>query len=100
MNYSDPFSMSNYVIYRFRWYVIKYVDCKTYPTMECCIWPKMIKKNQDDILGKVLPVISSKVHNLLQNNHTYVWYQDYISLDEHTLVEPFQFETTGRNKLK
>ena len=30
----------------------------------------------------------------------YLWYHDDISLVDHRLVEPFQFGTTGRNKLK
>ena len=47
-----------------------------------------------------LPVIPSNVQNLIQKNHTYVWYQDDISLDEHRLVETIQFWTTGRKKLK
>ena len=48
----------------------------------------------------MLPVIPNKVHNLLKNIYKYVWYQDEISLDEHSLVGQFQFGTTGRNKLK
>ena len=57
-------------------------------------------KNQDGTLGNMLPVRPSKVHNLLQNNHKYFWYQDEISLDDHILVGLFKFGTTVRNKLK
>ena len=52
------------------------------------------------MLGSMLTVRPSKVQNLLQKNQTYVWYQDDIYLDEHRLVGTFQFETTGRKKLK
>ena len=62
--------------------------------------PEIIMKNQDGALGKMLSVRPSKVHNLLQKNQTYVWYQDDIYLDEHRLVGTFQFGTTGRKKLK
>ena len=48
----------------------------------------------------MLQVIPSKVHNLLQKNQTYEWYQNEISLAEHRLVGPFQFGTTEKNKLK
>ena len=52
------------------------------------------------MLIKMLPLIPSKVKTLLQKNHTYVWYQNYISISEHRLVGPFQFGTTGRKILK
>ena len=34
----------------------------------------------------MLPARQSKVNNLLQKNQTHMWYQDYISLDDHKLV--------------
>ena len=57
-------------------------------------------KNQDCMLGKMFPVIPSKVHKLLQKNQKYVWYQDDISLDEYRLIGTFQLGTTVRKKLK
>ena len=92
--------MRKYGVYCCQWYNRQYEDCKKYPTTECRFWPEIITKNQDGILVKILPVIPSKVHNLLQNNKKYVWYQYDISLAEHMLVGPFQFGTIGRNKLK
>ena len=57
-------------------------------------------KNQDCVLENIYPGIIIKVDNLLKMNNTYVCYQDGIYLDEHMLVVPFQFGTTGRKKLK
>ena len=68
--------------------------------MRCRFCPETRAKNQDGNLGKMFPVIPIKVHNLLQNNQRYVWYQDDISLVEHTLLGKFQFGTTGRSKLE
>ena len=68
--------------------------------MKCRFWPEIRANNQDGTLGNTFPVRPSKVHNLLQKNQTYVWYQDDISLVEHRLVGPLQFGTTGINKLK
>ena len=68
--------------------------------MKCHFGPEIITENQDGTLGKMLLLIPSKVHKLLQKNQTYVWYQDDISLDKHNLVGPSKFETTGRKKLK
>ena len=100
MDHSDPVSMSNYGVYCFLWYIIQYESCNKYPTMKCRFWPEIRTKNQDGTLGNMLPVRPSKVHNLLQNNQTYMWYQDYISLCDHRLIGPFQFGATGRSKLK
>ena len=61
-------------------------------------WNK--NKESGRYLVNMLPVRPIKVHNLLQKNQTYVWYQDDISLAKHRLVVPFQFETTRKNKLK
>ena len=52
------------------------------------------------MLGNMLLVRPSKVHNLLQNNQKYMWYQDEILLSKKRLVGPFQFGKTGRKKLK
>ena len=68
--------------------------------MDFHFWPEIRTKNQDGNFGKMFPVIPSKVHNIIQKNQTYVWYQDNISLAEHRLVELFQFGTTVGNKLK
>ena len=100
MDQSDLFSARNYGVYYFQWYIRQYEDCNKYPTMECRFWTEIVTKNQDDKLGKMLPVTPSKVHNLLEKNQTHVWYQGDISLDGHRLVGPFQFGTAGRNKLK
>ena len=92
--------MRNYGVYRCRWYIRKYEYGNKYPSMECRVWSEMRKNNQDGTLGKMFPVIPSKVHKILQNNQTYVWYQDDISLAKHRLVGPLQFGTTGRKKLE
>ena len=63
--------------------------------MECCFWPEIITKNQDIMIGKMLQVIPSQVNNILQKNHTYMWYKDGIYLAENFLVGTFQFETIG-----
>ena len=34
--------------------------------MECRFWPEIITKNQDGTILKMLPVIPSKVHNILK----------------------------------
>ena len=70
------------------------------PTTECRFWPETRTNNQDGTMVKMFSVIPSKVHNLLQKNQTYVWYQDDISLSEHSLVGTIQLGTTGRKKLK
>ena len=68
--------------------------------MKCPFWTEIRTKNQYSTLGKMLPVRPSKVNNLLQDNQTYICYQDDISLTDHRLVGPFQFGTTGINELK
>ena len=73
MDSSDPYSMSNYGVYGFQWYIRQYDNCTKHPTTECHFWPKIIVKNQYGMLGKMFPVRPSKLHNLLQNNHTCVW---------------------------
>ena len=100
MDQSDAVSTSNYGVYFCHWYFRTYEDCNKYPTMECRLWPGIITKNQDNTFGKILSARPGKVNNLLQKNHIYVWYEDNIYLDEHRLVGPLQFGTTGRNKLK
>ena len=55
---------------------------------------------QDGTLGKMFPVRPLRVNGFLQRYQTYVWYQDDIFLAKHSLVGPFQFETTGRKNLK
>ena len=68
--------------------------------MECRFGPEIIKKNQNNMLGKMFQVRPIKVHNLLQKNQTYTWYQYDVSLAEHRLVGPLKFGTAGRKKLK
>ena len=68
--------------------------------MECHFWPEIRMKNQDGTFRNMFLVIPSKVHNLLQKNHMYLWYQYDISLSDHKMFGTFQFGTTGRNKLK
>ena len=48
----------------------------------------------------MLPVRPLRVKVFLQRYQTYAWYQDNISLAEHSMVGPFQLRTTLRNKLK
>ena len=55
---------------------------------------------QDGTLGKILPVRPLRVNYFLQKYQNHVWYQDGIPLEEHRLVGPYQFGTTGRKKLK
>ena len=55
---------------------------------------------QDGTLGKMFPVGPLRVKSFLQRYQEYVWYQYDISLDEHRLVGPLQFGTTGRKELK
>ena len=68
--------------------------------MECRFWAEIITNNQYNTLGKMLSGIPIKLQNLMQNNHTYVCYQDDIFVDEHRLFGLLQFGTTGINKLK
>ena len=71
--------------------IISNVTSDKYPTMECLSWPEISRNNQGGTLRNILPVRASKVHILLQNNQTYVWYQYEIFLANHRLVGPFQF---------
>ena len=100
MDQSDPVSMSKYRVYPYIWHIIKYKDCNKYPTTECRFCTEIRMENNDGTLGKRLPVRPSKVNKLLQKNQKYVWCQDDIYLDEHRVVGPFQFGTTGRKKSK
>ena len=100
MDHLGPVLIRNYGLCHCQWYIRQYEDCKKYPTMKCQFWPEIRTKDQGGTLGEMLSVRTSKVHKLLQNNQTYMWYQDDISLAEHRLVGPLQFGTTGRNKLK
>ena len=92
--------MREYGVYCFRWYIRQYEYCTKHLTTECSFWTEIIKTNQVGTLGKILPVIPSNVHNLPQEIHTFMWYQDDISLAGHILFRPFHFGTTVRNKLK
>ena len=56
--------------------------------------------NQVGTIGEMFPLIPIKLHNLLQKNQTYMWYQVDISLEEYRLVGPFRFGKEGRKKLK
>ena len=68
--------------------------------MEGRFWPEIRMNNHDNMMGNMFPVITSKVHNFLQKNQTYVWNQDEIYLAEHMMVGLFQFGKTERKKLK
>ena len=48
----------------------------------------------------MFPVIPLRVNGFLKNYHRYVWYQYGIYLEENRMVDPFQYETIGINKLK
>ena len=65
--------------------------------MECRFCPEMRMEDHDGPLGKMFSVIPSKVHNMLQENQTSVWYQDDISMSDNRLVGTFQFGTIGEN---
>ena len=54
---------------------------------------------QDGPLGNMCPVRPLQVNDFLKERKGHVWYQYGISLAYHSLVGPFQFGTTGRNKL-
>ena len=54
----------------------------------------------DGTLGKIIPVVPNMVDIFLQEYQEYVWYQDYVSLTYNMMVEPLQFESTGKKKLK
>ena len=58
------------------------------------------KNNKYGTLGKMLPVKPSKLHNLPNNNQTYMWCQDDIDLAYYSLARSFQFGTKVRKKLK
>ena len=75
MDHLEPVSMSNYGVYCCRWYIIQYEECKKYPTTKCRFCPETRMKNQEGTLGKMLPVRSSKIHNVLHKNQTYMWYK-------------------------
>ena len=89
MDQSDPFYMKNYGVYLCRCYIRKYEDCKKISYYEVTFCSEIRTKNWYGTLGKLLPARQSKVHNLLQNNQSCVWYQYYISLDEDSLVGTF-----------
>ena len=55
---------------------------------------------QDSTLGKMWSVRTLQVNDFLKKRRRYVWYQDEISLSEHSLVGTVQFRTKGRKKLK
>ena len=55
---------------------------------------------QDGTLENVWPVRPLRLNEFLEKHQGYVWYQDDISLVYKSLVGPFQFVTTGKNKLK
>ena len=51
-------------------------------------------------LGNMWLVRPLRVDDFLKRLQGCVWYQDDISLIEHSLVGPLKFVTTGINKLK
>ena len=100
MHKSYPVTMRGYGVYHYQWYFIEYEYLTKHPTMRCQFCTETINNNQGVMLGNMLPIKPSSVHNLPQKNHTYVWYQDYISLEDHRLVVPLKFGKTGINQLK
>ena len=100
MDQSDPVDTTNHGVYCYRWYIIQYDNCNKYPTVECQFWIEIRMNNQDSKLVDMFLVRPSKVHNLLQKNKTYLWYQDYISLYKHKVFGTIEFGTAGRKKLK
>ena len=54
--------------------------------------------NNDDMFGKMLPVIPLRVKNFLQKYQKYVSYKDEIYLEEHSIVRPLLFGETVRKK--
>ena len=56
--------------------------------------------NNDDMFGKMLPVIPLRVKHFLQKYQKYVSYKDEIYLEEHSIVRPLLFGETVRKKLK
>ena len=68
--------------------------------MECRFWPEIRTKNQDGTQGNIFPVRPSKVHNLLKNNQTYLWYQYNLSLADNKINGAFKLGKTGRKTLK
>ena len=92
--------MRDYGVYWCLWYIRHHEYCTHHRTLKFILWPDIREMKQDGTLGKMLPVRPLRVNGFLQRYQTYVWYQDDISLVEHSLVCPFQFGTTGRKKLK
>ena len=100
MDQLDPIDMRDYGVYRCRWYIRYHKDFTPNCAIEFIIWPETIEIKQDGTLGKMLPVRPLRVNGFLKRYQTYVWYQDEISLDKHSLVVPFQLGTTERKRLK
>ena len=100
MDQLDPVTMRYYRVYRYRWYIINHEDCAKHPITECQFWPDIEEMQQDGTLVKMWPVRPLLLNEFLKKRRGYVWYQDYVSLAEHSLVGTFQFGTTGRKKLK
>ena len=100
MDNSDPATMREYGVYCCWWYIRKHKDCTKHPNTESHFWREIRTKDQNDTLENMLLVRPSKVHNLLQNNYTYIWYQYGISLADHRIVVPFQFGRETKNILK
>ena len=55
---------------------------------------------QNGTLGKMWPVRTLRVNDLLKKQKGYVWFQEDISLADHMLVGRFQFGITGSMKQK
>ena len=55
---------------------------------------------KDGTLGNMWPARPLQVDEFLKKLQGYVWYQDDIFVANHRLFGPYQFGTTGTNKLK
>ena len=60
----------------------------------------IIYRHKDVTLRNMCPVRPLKVNDLLKKHQGCGWYQDEISLDESSLIDPFQFVTGVHKKSK
>ena len=100
MEQSDPIDMRDYGVYPCRWYIINHKYFTQHRTMECCFWLYIREMKQYGTPGKMILVRPLKVNGFLQRYKIYVWYQDNISLADHSMVGSFKFIKTGRKKLE
>ena len=68
--------------------------------MECRFYPEIIEMQQYGTLGNMCLVRPLQLDDFLKRLQGCVWFQNDISLTEHSLVGPLNVLTTGINKLK